>query len=121
MRFAERTFITVGRTSHKREEASDSSVREMGDVVHMTSAVSSKAVIPDIWHTLFWSQPRVTGAMNMMSSKADNRPGKFRSLESQSNAYEKVKSEGTKFKPDEHRVARACGVNSAFRMSDLEP
>ena len=60
-----------------REEASDLCVREMGDVVHMTSAVSSKAVIQDRCHTSFWSQPRVTGAMNMMSAK--NKPGKFRS------------------------------------------
>jgi hypothetical protein len=61
-------FITVGRTSHMREEANDSSVREVGDVVHMTSAVSSRAVIQARWHS-FWSQPRVTGAINMMSEK----------------------------------------------------
>ena len=78
-RFVGTSFITVGRTSHIREEASDSSVREVGDVVHMTSAVSSEAVIQDRWHT-FWSQPRVTGAMNMMSRKTGHRPGKFRSL-----------------------------------------
>jgi hypothetical protein len=104
MRFVEMSFITVDRTSHMREEASDSSVREVGDVGHMTSAVSSKAVIQDRWHTFLEPTSR-HGRDEYDEQKTGQKPGKFRFLESQSNPYGKAKSGGGKFSPDEPRVA----------------